>query len=110
LYTSILSPSNFCPHSVTQPSPIITHIRSPHIVLTLFVSDLLVHDTRLPKLQVGPNVAKRKAGRVGAVGTVDGLMKKDAKTAAIDSLHEDIAQIVADLRRRLEIVVSVTDL
>jgi len=83
-----------------------THIRSPHIVITLFVGNVVVHNTRLPKLQVGPNVAKRKAGSVGAVGTVDGLMKKEAQVLAMASVRADINQVTADLRRRVEVIVS----
>jgi hypothetical protein len=108
MYTNILCPPGFCPHSSRKLSPIVTHIRSPHIVISLFIHSVVVHDARLPKLQVGPNVAKRKAGRIGAVSTVDGLMKKEAKALAVDSVHADIKVVMSDLRIKMEMIVSLS--
>ena len=106
IYTNALCPAGFCPHFSKRTSPIAFHIRSPHVVVSLFVGSVVVHDARLPKLQVGPNVAKRKVGRIGATGTVDGLMKKEARALAYDSVYADIKAVMFNLRRRLETTVS----
>ena len=41
-------------------------------------------DIRLPMLQVGPNVSKRKSGRGGAEAMQEGLKKKKR---AVDGVH-----------------------
>lgn len=105
LYTDILVPKDLCEHAQKTPANLITTIRSPHTVVNLTVWPVTVLDTRLPKLQVGPNVAKRKAGRAGAVGTVDGLMKKETRAAAVDAVRAEVDTVLRRLKERCAEVV-----
>jgi 1-phosphatidylinositol-3-phosphate 5-kinase len=105
LYTDLLAPKTLCEHAQT-PSKMITTIRSPHTVLNLTVRPITVLETRLPKLQVGPNVAKRKAARAGTQGTVDGLMKKEARVAAVDAVKLEVETVLQRLKERCAEVVS----
>lgn len=105
LYTDVLAPKDLCEHA-DNPSSLITTIRSPHVVVDLTVRPVMVLDTRLPKLQVGPNVAKRKAGKAGAVGTADGLMKRETRAAAIEAVKSEVEIVIQRLRERCAEVVG----
>jgi hypothetical protein len=71
MYSSLLVNPTLCPHSAISPNPVqgskpldgFTYILStPTLSLRLTSETQSVLDTRLPKLQVGPLVAKRKIG------------------------------------------------
>jgi len=50
-------------------------------------SDVL--DIRLPQMQVGPNVIKRKAGRDAAEDALESLMTEDELVEAQDRLYQE---------------------
>lgn len=70
-YSSLLIPQSLCPHasqatSSGGPQNFTYVLSSPILTLRLTSEPQPVLDTRLPKLQVGPLVAKRKLGNEAA--------------------------------------------
>lgn len=52
-------------------------------------------------------MSKRKAGKIGAIGTVDGLIKADKRVALQDDVKADIARITAAIKLKTDAIVSV---
>lgn len=81
LFSSILLPP-ICSHTSSPhtipPSEIVYHLDHPLYSLALTPSDHKVYEVRLPKLQVGPNVAKRKTGVEAAHGAAEAFAKRGA--------------------------------
>ena len=102
----MLTPPAFCPHSTERPSRIILNLRSPHTIISLSIQAVTVLDTRLPKLQVGPNVTKRKPGQLGAIGIANELMKKEAKDLAFDEVRKDANLVISAVRKHISDTVS----
>jgi hypothetical protein len=65
-----------------------------------------VLETRLPKLQVGPNVPKRKPGQAAANAAVEGLMLRDERGKEAQIAKEEMRAWVRDLERRIQMLVS----
>ncbi|KAK4684262.1 hypothetical protein P7C73_g5929, partial [Tremellales sp. Uapishka_1] len=97
LYSTKLIPST-CTHMSR-----VYHIRSSS-VLSIKVSDATVLDTRLPKLQVGPNVAKRKPGKAAATTVVDGLLGKEVVVENAATIRKDIERFFLSLEGRVVIL------
>ena len=116
VYTNILLPSNLCRHCPEPssqpgdiPPPLFRCIRYRSAVISLIVDSVSVIDTRLPKLQVGPNVAKRKTGKAGAVGAVGGLLKKDVQEKEVAQVNKEIEQVFTFFKDNVESVVGRAD-
>ncbi|ORX36029.1 hypothetical protein BD324DRAFT_520177 [Kockovaella imperatae] len=77
-------------------------IRGPR-TLVLHVEPVTVLDTRLPKLQVGPNVGKRKPGLANAEAAVTGLASRDRKKDS-DELRNQIDDVFKVLASRVDLL------
>ena len=107
LYSDVLVPRDLCEHSQsTDKSASFTQfVRDQSNVFTLSVDSISVLDTRLPKLQVGPNVAKRKAGKGNALLAVEGLFSKDHISRDHIELLSEIQRVSNAFRFRIEALV-----
>jgi 1-phosphatidylinositol-3-phosphate 5-kinase len=81
-------------------------IRSTTLSITFSVSDVSVLDARLPKLQVGPNVVKRRLGAGGAQAAFDGVMRKGWAETAQENVRGEIAGWIGGMRLRVHHLVS----
>lgn len=107
LYTHILQPPDHGPHTRTSDlslaprfSPLIRYFRTSMFLICITVEPVSVLDTRLPKLQVGPNMAKRKPGTVS--GVVDSLATGDAE----GTVEREIKTTFQGLSTRVDSLVS----
>ncbi|OCF31113.1 hypothetical protein I316_07245 [Kwoniella heveanensis BCC8398] len=87
LYSDNLRPAKLCTHSSTS---LTRGIRISNHIISLTVRPVSVLDTRLPKLQVGPNVAKRKLGKEPVTVTLDGLVKKETRNERVEVLRDEV--------------------
>ncbi|WVN89047.1 uncharacterized protein L203_104263 [Cryptococcus depauperatus CBS 7841] len=76
IYTTILQPP-ICPHASSQHT-FIHCFRTSSFTVNLSASSLDLFDMRFPKLQVGPNVTKRKGDKEWVLGTFDELANDEA--------------------------------
>ena len=63
-------------------------------------------DARLPKLQVGPNVVKRRLGAGGAQAAFDGVLRKGWAETAQENVRGEIGSWVGGMRLRVHHLVS----
>lgn len=99
IYTPHLQPP-ICPHHTT-PHAYITLFRTSSYTASLTSSPVKLYDIRLPKLQIGPNVPKRKVGG-GRQGM--GLMMDDAKEGE-NGLKREVERWCEALENRIDIMV-----
>ncbi|WVF70562.1 hypothetical protein IAT40_005353 [Kwoniella sp. CBS 6097] len=99
LYTDILRPVKICAHSSTS---LVHYIRIANHVISLTVQPVSVLDTRLPKLQVGPSVSKRKTGKEPITATLDGLIKKETRNERVEVLREEIERYFETAKKQLD--------
>ncbi|WRT64251.1 uncharacterized protein IL334_001182 [Kwoniella shivajii] len=97
LYTHILHPPSLCEHADSTSY----WLRSSSLVLSLSVDEVPILDTRLPKLQVGPNVAKRKGGKEQVITAMEGLVRKERGIAINHRLGEEINDFFDGMQKRL---------
>ncbi|KAL7424765.1 hypothetical protein Q5752_000449 [Cryptotrichosporon argae] len=105
-YTRTLIPPSLCAH-VAQAStfpPVTYHLRTPHVVAALTLSPIAVLDTRLPKLQVGPNVHKRKPGKVAAAAALDATLRRAPRDDVVDGLRAEIECFFVGLEQRVAVL------
>jgi hypothetical protein len=76
------------------------------MLFLLDVESVPILDTRLPKVQVGPNAARRKAGCGPAV--LENLWKKDTIEKAMEELKQDTRRMFQFLYDDLALHVSRT--
>ena len=81
-------------------------LRSSTRVLIFSVEDVDILNTRLPKLQVGPNVAKRKGGTEAAHAIIDTIQRPEAKDTLLEGLRTEAGAFYASVQRRVAILVS----
>ncbi|WVQ85237.1 hypothetical protein IAT38_007402 [Cryptococcus sp. DSM 104549] len=129
LYTTILQPPSLCVHAQDK-SQIVHYLRhfprppsspspspdeaSPHsqsptptpLTISLTTSPLSILDARLPKLQVGPNVPKRKAGKEPAAAAVDGLVKREVREERREGVEADLEGWFGGMEARLGLLRS----
>ena len=103
LYSTRLRPPALCQH---DDSRISVFLRSSTRVLVFSVEDVDILNTRLPKLQVGPNVAKRKGGTEAAHAIIDTLQPPEAKDTLLEGLRTEAGAFYASVQRRVAILVS----
>lgn len=77
-------------------------------MISLVVEDNSTLDIRLPKLQVGPNVTKRKGGKEPVDAVMDGLLRKQVASEKVGSLRKEIEDFFCSLENRLSALVSIT--
>lgn len=112
IYTHLLVPFDLCEHSKSSGgSPISTssfvyHLRTSKAVVTLQAEPITVLDARLPKLQVGPNVSKRKAAKATPGEIVEGLWSKERRTEDVRVVTQEIDQTFTSMRGQLKASVS----
>nr|XP_031860899.1 uncharacterized protein CI109_003626 [Kwoniella shandongensis]KAA5527971.1 hypothetical protein CI109_003626 [Kwoniella shandongensis] len=107
LYTNVLRPADLCSHASAADN-IIHHIRTERMVLSLSAEDIPVLDTRLPKLQVGPNVPKRKSGTESITQAMEGVTRMTAKAERIEGVRKDIEDFYSSLTDRLAVLINRT--
>ncbi|EIW72592.1 hypothetical protein TREMEDRAFT_58763 [Tremella mesenterica DSM 1558] len=100
IYTDILIPTNLCAHK--NSGDLVRCIRSSAVTLRFSVENISILDTRLPKLQVGPNVAKRKAGKEAVDAAVDGLMRQETREEQIDGIRNDVDKSFRGFEQRVD--------
>ncbi|WVQ97361.1 hypothetical protein IAU59_004473 [Kwoniella sp. CBS 9459] len=99
IYSDILRPVKLCTH----PSTSLAHcIGIANHVISLTVQPVSVLDVRLPKLQVGPNVAKRKMGKEPVTATLDGLVKKETRNERVEALRMEMEKYFEVVEKRLD--------
>ena len=74
--------------------------------MTFTVEDVPVLDARLPKLQVGPNVVKRRLGAGGAQAAFDGVLRKGWAESAQENVRIEICGWVGGMRLRVHHLVG----
>ena len=96
LYTNTLLPPDLCPHTLANRSKptslnrIIRYIRSSSYVFSITIGPVTVLDIRLPKLQVGPIVAKRKTSENAPVkASTDGHRRGEAENEIKETFSRD---------------------
>nr|XP_019049347.1 hypothetical protein I302_03133 [Kwoniella bestiolae CBS 10118]OCF28277.1 hypothetical protein I302_03133 [Kwoniella bestiolae CBS 10118] len=99
IYTDILHPSTPCPHTSSTSH----YFRTSGLVVSLKVEAVSILDTRLPKLQVGPNVTKRKGGKEPVTTFMTGILRKEIAQEKVEGLRNEINQYFEGLERRLDI-------
>ncbi|WVR05981.1 hypothetical protein IAU60_003009 [Kwoniella sp. DSM 27419] len=100
-YTEFLCPAGLCTHG----SGSMAHFFGvSNCVLALWVEPVPVLDVRLPKLQVGPNVTKRKAGKEAVAATMEGLVRKEHQEAGESELKGEIVAFHNEALRKLDIM------
>ena len=99
IYTPHLQPP-ICDHHTT-PHAYITLFRTSSYTASLTSSPVKLYDVRLPKLQIGPNIPKRKAGG-GRQGM--GLMMDDEKEGE-NALKREVTRWCEALDDRINILV-----
>ncbi|UOH85255.1 hypothetical protein LQV05_002074 [Cryptococcus neoformans] len=98
IYTPHLQPP-ICDHHTT-PHAYITLFRTSSYTASLTSSPVKLYDVRLPKLQIGPNIPKRKAGG-GRQGM--GLMMDDEKEGE-NALKREVTRWCEALDDRIDIL------
>jgi 1-phosphatidylinositol-3-phosphate 5-kinase len=109
MYSSILIAPSLCPHaaptapgSTILPAHTFTYILStPSFTLRLTSEPHPVLDTRLPKLQVGPLVAKRKTGSEAAKTASDAFTTSSAKLVQPD--EAETAEAVPEEKKGMKL-------
>ena len=104
IYGHLLQP-DMCKHDPPHGPKYLLYIRGPAGIAMLYVEPVTVLDTRLPKLQVGPNVGKRKPGLANAESAVSGLMSRDRKESQSEELKGQISDVFDVLVARLSLLV-----
>ncbi|WWC86358.1 uncharacterized protein L201_001232 [Kwoniella dendrophila CBS 6074] len=99
IYSDVLNAQPPCSHYSSKSH----YFRSFNLIISLAVEDVSILDTRLPKLQVGPNVTKRKGGKdpVGAV--MEGLLRKQTASEKVDILRNEINDFYSSLEKQVKI-------
>jgi 1-phosphatidylinositol-3-phosphate 5-kinase len=80
--------------------------RSPRLIFILTPKPAEVLETRLPKLQVGPNVPKRKAGKAAAMAAVEGLRRREEREGEVRGLKLEVEVWFKGMRKRVEMLVN----
>ncbi|OCF73919.1 hypothetical protein I204_05767 [Kwoniella mangroviensis CBS 8886] len=102
IYTEILHPSTDCSHSTSSSY----YFRTSRLVISLKVESISILDTRLPKLQVGPNVTKRKGGKEPVSTTMTGILRKEVAQRTVEILHNEITEYFEAVERQIDTLVS----
>ncbi|ODN92012.1 hypothetical protein L198_05684 [Cryptococcus wingfieldii CBS 7118] len=106
IYTTGLQ-SSICPHS-SIPFVQAHYLRTPGLAISLATSEVSLLDMRLPKLQVGPNVPKRKSTKDNLLRTPENLNSSEQdcdnalRGSEVVSFFDALDSRVALLRGRLE--------
>nr|XP_019014824.1 uncharacterized protein I206_00911 [Kwoniella pini CBS 10737]OCF53605.1 hypothetical protein I206_00911 [Kwoniella pini CBS 10737] len=102
IFTDKLQLPILCSHT-EHPS---LFIRAPSAVISLHTESISILDTRLPKLQVGPNVNKRKGGKESVEAVMRSLVRKEVEQERIDTLRREIKEAFGALQQRAELLVK----
>jgi 1-phosphatidylinositol-3-phosphate 5-kinase len=98
LYTNVLHPLT-CSHMSTGSANVLYKMRTPALIARIHIETVSVLDTRLPKLQVGPIVSKRKAGTTVAI--LEGLTRKDMREKEKEILRGEIKAVFEELKQKV---------
>ncbi|ORY33694.1 hypothetical protein BCR39DRAFT_518613 [Naematelia encephala] len=99
LYTDALMPPNICSHhSLTY------HLRTSSRLVQISVTPVPMLDIRLPKLQVGPNVPKRKPGKVAALAAVEGITRREVRDKEIVGCKDEIGAFFVSIEERIAVL------
>ena len=85
IYSHTLQSQNFCSHT-----PDTHNFEGYGVVASIKVETSDVLDVRLPQMQVGPNVVKRKSGRDAAEDALESLVSEDKRSEEQDRLAQEI--------------------
>jgi hypothetical protein len=101
IYSRTLQCQNFCSHT-----PDTHNFEGYGVVASIKVETSDVLDIRLPQMQVGPNVVKRKSGRDAAEDALEHLVSEDKRTEAQDRLAQEIIDYVKSVDVVMNRIVS----
>ena len=89
-----------------SPASVVYYFRSSSALVTVSTESIPVFGTRLPKLQVGPNVPKRKPGPASAIAAVNTLMSPDLVAQKIQETRVEVRSVLRGLQRRADSLVG----
>ncbi|WVQ62084.1 uncharacterized protein L199_000219 [Kwoniella botswanensis] len=98
IYTETLHLSTDCSHSMSSSY----YFRTSGLVISLDVESISVLDTRLPKLQVGPNVTKRKGGKEPVSTAMTGILRKEVAQKTVASLNSEITEYFEAVEQKID--------
>ena len=101
VYSRTLQCQNFCSHT-----PDTHNFEGYGVVASIKVETSDVLDVRLPQMQVGPNVVKRKPGRDAAEDALESLTTEDNRIKAQNQLAEEVVAYVKSVDVVMNRIVS----
>jgi ribosomal 50S subunit-recycling heat shock protein len=103
IYSRTLQSQNFCSHT-----PDTHNFEGYGVVASIKVETSDVLDIRLPQMQVGPNVVKRKSGRDAAEDALESLVSEDKRIQAQDQLTQEVFAYVKSVDVVMNRIVSLS--
>jgi hypothetical protein len=103
IYSRTLQCQNFCSHT-----PDTHNFEGYGVVASIKVEISDVLDVRLPQMQVGPNVVKRKSGRDAAEDALESLISEDKRIEAQDQLTQAVFAYVKSVDVVMNQIVSLS--
>jgi 1-phosphatidylinositol-3-phosphate 5-kinase len=103
-HESIAAPT-ICPHTQAPRSWMFRRLTT---IIRLSRESVKVLETRMPKLQIGPNVSKRKPGVDAAAQAVDSLLDPQETAELIEVTRREIEAFYVSLERLVAKLVSCT--
>ncbi|WWC58469.1 uncharacterized protein I303_101012 [Kwoniella dejecticola CBS 10117] len=80
----------------------VIYLRTTSLVISLAVESVNALETRLPKLQVGPNVNRRKGGQETVEDVMKGLLRKEAGQQKLQTLSKEIGEAFDALEQQIQ--------
>jgi len=102
VYSRTLQCQNFCSHT-----PDTHNFEGYGVVASIKVETSDVLDVRLPQMQVGPNVVKRRPGREAAEFALESLTSEDKRIEAQNQLAEEVVAYVKSVDVVMNRIVSI---
>jgi hypothetical protein len=103
IYSRTLQSQTFCSHT-----PDTHNLEGYGVVASIKVETSDVLDVRLPQMQVGPNVIKRKSGRDAAEDALESLVSEDKRIEAQDQLTQEVFVYVKSVDVVMNQIVSLS--
>jgi ribosomal 50S subunit-recycling heat shock protein len=103
IYSRTLQCQNFCAHT-----PDTHNFEGYGVVASIKVETSDVLDIRLPQMQVGPNVVKRKSGRDAAEDALKSLISEDKRIEAQEQLTQEVFAYVKSVDVVMNRIVSLS--